>query len=153
MNIRVKILCGIFMMLALLMVSSCAPRKYVPKANEELYGTWINDRMATQKTVIFSGGFKDYLRISDTDPYEEGTEQIDTTWKDSNGTVWYKAFGTYTSGGEHPGLKYQWTRKISKSGTILEFMLNPVVEFDPKKYPTELDPNNVYYCIYHRATE
>ena len=34
-----------------ILLVGCVPSKYVPKPNEELYGTWINEKMSAQKYI------------------------------------------------------------------------------------------------------
>ena len=42
MKTRWTFLMIVLSLLALLLLGGCGPAKYAPKANEELYGTWIN---------------------------------------------------------------------------------------------------------------
>jgi hypothetical protein len=37
--------------------------------------------------------------------------------------------------------KVQTLERISKSGAFLEVMINGVVEFSPKSFPTKIDPS------------
>jgi hypothetical protein len=124
--------------------------KYVPKANEEIYGTWTNENapQLQKKTVISPGRFKDYLSVSDTSPFQEGRLQIAEKWTDSEDTVWYKVLVTV----DVSGYKVQVLHKISKSGTIHEWTALPVREFDPLTYPTQIVPGT-YYGIQYRVKE
>jgi hypothetical protein len=128
-----------------------AQGKYVPKTNEECYGTWTNEKGSLQKVVIFAGGWMNYTLISDTTPtYNEGTEQIETKWIDSESNIWYKFFGTITEGmGE--GQKFQTLARISKSGTVYERVTAIVDEFNPKNYPTEVGPSGPNYVFFTRS--
>jgi opacity protein-like surface antigen len=124
---------------------------YIPKANEELYGTWTNENMSPQKTVNFAGGCKDFDLLSDSVSFGGGTEQIASTWKDSEGNIWYKTFDKGTAGGAYAGYKWQALQKLSKSGTVREFEVKRVSEFDPNSYPTRVDAKDSSYKIYYRA--
>jgi hypothetical protein len=129
-----------------------AQDKYVPKAKEESYGTWVNEKGSLQKTVIFAGGFMNYILMADKVPtYNEGESKIEAKWIDSEGNVWYKSFGTITEGmGE--GQKFQTLARVSKSGTVYERVTVIVDEFDPNKYLTEINPNSgPNYCYFTRS--
>ena len=156
---RMPVVCVSLVLFALIQVEGWAQTKYVPKENEELYGTWINDKSKNsqhmQKEVITSDGWKQYIDMNDTVPHDEGTGRIDSKWTDSAGNVWYKTFSTTTSG-TYKGFKDQWLIRISKSGTVLECVYFDVGDFDPKLYPTEIDPKymnnyNGGYRIFYRA--
>ena len=124
---------------------------YIPKANEELYGTWTNESMSPQKTVNFAGGCKDFDLLSDSVSFGGGTEQIASKWKDSEGNIWYKTLDKGTAGGAYAGYKWQALQKFSKLGTVREFEVKVVGEFDPNSYPTKIDPKDSSYKIYYRA--
>jgi hypothetical protein len=147
-----KILRIAILLLAVVFVAGCAPGKYVPKANEELYGTWTNEKgVEVEKKISNSpADFKMYLTVSDTDPSVGGTAEILSKSKDSDGNIWYKTFGTFTSG-SGSGTKYQCLWKISGSGTVMECVLQTVVDFDPKNYPSSIDKSADYYRIFFRA--
>ena len=55
--------------------------------------------------------------------------------------------------GTYEGIKSQELYKLSKSGTIMERAWVDLGhgEFDPSKYPTEIDPKSYYYRILYRA--
>jgi hypothetical protein len=148
---RTKIFLVIIFSMLVPVLFACHSQKYSAKPDEELYGTWINPKFTPQKVINSADGFMDYILGSDTKPFEQGTEQIESKWADKDGVIWYKAVGTYTIGGEHPGLKFQQLIKISGSGKVLESALSPVLDFSSKNYPTKLDPTNIYYRIYARA--
>jgi len=139
---------------------SWTPGNYVPKPNEELYGTWTNTtevgKMATrvpQKEIHSPGEVQTFERLSDKAPSWEATEQIDTKWTDSDGNVWYKTFGTITLGWMK-GYKSQKLIKISKSGTMLEAVETEVAELDSSLYPSRItDSNDVDYYIFYRNAE
>ena len=96
MKTRVLLLYAPVILMFMIPFGAIAQDKYVPKANEELYGTWINDNAMPpqypKKTVYFPGGRKQYANISDTEPFEEDTEEIAEKWTDSEGNIWYKTY-------------------------------------------------------------
>jgi len=71
--------------------------------------------------------------------------------EDSEGNIWYKTFDTGTAGGAYAGYKWQALQKFSKLGTVREFEVKVVGEFDPNSYPTKIDPKDSSYKIYYRA--
>ena len=139
--------------------------KYIPTENEELYGTWINESVGVerQKSVNFPGGYKSYEKVSDSSPFEEGTEQIADKWTDSEGNVWYKIINVITlgivpsgpyKGHEYKGLKIQCLQKVSNSSTVREWTWVQVPAFDPGLYPNKIDPtDSQHYAIVYRAKE
>ena len=139
-------------LLVSMLVGGCGSGKYVPKANEDLYGTWVNQAYPEKKMVITPGGFKTYLSVTDTTVVHEGKEQIEGKTVSSNGTVSYKTFGEFTSG-PYTGIKFQWVRKVEKSGTVLEYVERPVAEYDPKNYSTEITPSDTYYRMYFKSEQ
>ena len=135
------------------------------KANEEICGTWTNDKASgeiahPQKLVETSVGYKLlgyklYSGVSDSDPFEIGTEKIDSKWTDSEGNIWYKTLGTLTAG-EYKGTKFQCLYKISKSATVCEFAYRYIGmgEFNPSQYPKNIPSNNgsdVYEIMFRAA--
>ena len=86
MKTRMLFLGALMILLSMIPIGVIAQDKYVPKANEESYGTWTNEKGTPQKAVIFAGGFMNYMLISDTTPtYNEGTQQIESKWQDAEG--------------------------------------------------------------------
>ena len=136
--------------LTLILLGGCAPRKYIPRLNEELYGTWTNEKGYPQRVVLFAGGFKQYSRMTDTVPtYSAGTEEIESKWQDAEGNIWYRLYVTDLPGGE----KFQTLAKISKSGTVYERVYNEVAEFSPKSFPAKIDPKSGTYGIWFRSAD
>ena len=147
-----RLLCLIMVLLAFISASLYAQStdsgKYMPKANEESYGKWINEKGSPQKAVIFAGGFMNYKLISDTIPtYNEGTQQIESKWQDAEGNIYYRLFGTITAGAGE-GMKFQTLGRVSKSGTIYEKVTAMVGEFNPNAYPTAIDPSGPHYNFF-----
>ena len=136
--------------LVLILLGGCAPGKYIPNPNEELYGTWTNEKAAPQRIVIFAGGFKQYTLMSDTVPtWSQGTNEIASKWQDAAGDIWYKIYVTDMPGGE----KFQTLAKISKSGTVFEHVYAEVAEFNPKNFPTKVTPNSATYTMHFRSAD
>ena len=131
-----------------------AQDKYVSKPNEELYGTWTNSQhdptWQVQKEVVSADGYKDYAKTIDTVPLQESTLHIDGKWTDSEGNIWYKLYGTLTSG-PYAGYNWQTLEKLSKSGTVRETQRSTAAQYDPAWYPTELKPDDQFYSISYRA--
>ena len=159
MNARMPLLCASVILLAMILLGGyCYGQNYIPKANEELYATWTNENAKStdaQKSVKFPGGYKLYLRISDTKPFEEGTEQISEKWTDSEGNVWYKTNGTVTfgifGGHDYEGFKWQCLYKFNKSGTVQESTWVHVFDFSHDMYPLKIDPKEANYGIFYRT--
>ena len=159
MNARTLIVVGSIVLLALIQIGGWAQTKYVPKENEEIYGTWINnqdkgDLFHPQKVILTAGKVVMYFKISDTDPSADGdmTWQIGSKWTDSEGNVWYKTFGTHLAG-MFKGYNWQELDEISKSGTVWESELNPIgkTDFDSDNYPPKIYPESFHYRILYRS--
>jgi hypothetical protein len=156
---RMLFLSFLMILLSIITFGANAQDKYVPKPNEELYGTWtskqnVEDFFHPQKIVNTADGYKNYAKISNSVPFEEGTEQIDSKWTDTEGNIWYKTFSTVTIG-VYKGYRFQSLVKISKSGTISESVSISIAhqDFKPAYYPTKIDPNDSTYKIMFRAEE
>jgi hypothetical protein len=136
--------------LVLILLGGCAPGKYIPKASEECYGTWINEKGYPQKVVLFAGGFKQYVNIADTvATYSEGTNEMENKWQDAEGNIWYRFLVTDLPGGE----KFQALGRVSNSGKVYERVYAQVAEFNPKNYPTRIDPKSYTYSIWFRSAD
>jgi len=133
-------------LLTLIPLVAGAQNKYVPKANEELYGVWNDATLPTAYEVYSPGAYQDYFRGIEA-VMREATFRIDSKWADSEGSIWYKVFGVDTD-----GQKFQVLFKVSLKGTLLEKQLKLVLDFDPGNYPTVLDPSDPYYHAYTRDT-
>jgi hypothetical protein len=131
----------------------CGPSKYVPKPNEELYGTWINEKMSAQKYVNTAGRWAEYLKSSDSSPHKEFAVAIVSKWTDSGGNIWYKTTRNDISG-SYTGFETTALSEISKNGTVWESVwTEPENEAEMKNptYPTKIDPNAFEYTVYYRA--
>lgn len=135
-------------LLSLVLLASCS------KPNEKLfYGTFTNDKISPQRTVRAPGLVKDYSLLADSNPVQEATEKIVKAWIDSEGNTWFQAEATITLGPYKNSVpKAQTLTKINKAGTVLEFMWNGVVEFNPSSFPTKIDPTDALrYRMYNRV--
>lgn len=142
---------ALFLGAALMMLLALLPPSEFAQSNEDLfYGTWVNEDAAPQKTVHVPGVFMNYALLSDSSPFEQGTVQIISSWKDSEGNVWYKTVSTFTTG-SGKGTMDQELQKISKSGTVLEYEWTYVGEYNPSKFPSRVDSSDGRYFIYYRA--
>lgn len=159
------ILAVLLSFLTLILLGSCGAGKYVPKANEEIYGTWINEKYGTidsttptyspQKEIIDASGYTAYLLISGN-PTEKGPETIVSKWTDSEGNIWYKTFGTASVSNprvEGGVLRLQSLQKLSKSATVRECMFFWHSKSVPDNYPTRIDITSDQYRVFYRAKE
>ena len=150
---------SVVILLALFGALGFGQEKYIPKPNEEIYGTWVNDEMMPPKTVNNPDGtFADYFPASYSKPYEGGKSEIVKKWTDSEGDVYYDTYDTMTFGSTMELTKFQCLKKVSKSGTVLEWNWVTVSDFGPEKFPSTLDPaKNEHdvagYLIYYRAKD
>jgi hypothetical protein len=136
-----------------LMLGSCSPSKYVAKPNEEIFGTWTNEKMSAQKLIIAADGGKLYLKVTDETPYSESTGAWISKWTDSEGNIWYKSFNSRIKG-PYSGFKFTELDKLSKSGTVLESVFKAPSndeELKNPQYPTKIDPQDSSYTIYFKA--
>lgn len=153
MNARMIPLGAPVVLLTAVLLAGCATSKYVPKANEELYGTWVNENSLPQRIVQVPDGWEQYLYTDDSQPFARASAVIVSKWTDAEGNIWYKSFGTITAG-LYPGEKFTELDKLSKSGTVWEFVWTMPTndrELITLVYPTKIDPKSPEYGIYHRA--
>jgi len=147
--------------LLVMLVQSCAPAKYTPKANEELYGTWINkgysghyarDVDHAQKEVIDSTGYQAFRFVDDVGKYWVGAETITSKWTDSEGNIWYKTYKGVRDwdDGMKPEVPH-FLYKLSKSATVRESVYAVRDIYTPSAFPTKIDPKDASYRVYNRA--
>lgn len=141
-------------LLALIQVGGWAQEKYVPKPNEEIYGTWVNEKSVNfnhiQKAINTLDGWTEYFNVSDSVPLDKRKKEIDRKWTDSDGNIWYRIFGTAISGSYK--MKYKELDRLSKSGAVLESVFTEAYpDFDSAEYPTKIDPKDTTYRIFYRA--
>jgi hypothetical protein len=143
-------LCCLLPLLAL----GCATRAAVVKADDPLFGTWINEEYGgiskgteAQKCVIFSDGRElDYQTMSDADPEWEGRFTIEEKWVDEEGNHWYKTSWTanYYPYRKEESWKGFGLMRVNASGTILEGVSAEA------GYPEELSVIGGAYGVYYR---
>jgi hypothetical protein len=141
-------------LLSLIQLASCGPGKYTPKPNEEIYGTWTNEKMSPQKEIHTADGSKQYLYTSDSTSFYEGTGKTISKWTDSEGNIWYKVLSTFTTPNTYKGQIFTVLEKLSKSATVWESVwASPSSDAELKNpvYPAAIDPNNSNYRIYYRT--
>jgi hypothetical protein len=155
----VVLFASLVILLAVFGALAFGQKKYTPKPNEEIYGTWVNEQMNPPKTLNNPDGtFADYFPASYSKPYQGGNKEIVKKWTDSEGSVYYDTYDTFTFGAGMVGMKPQCLSKVSKSGTVLEMMWVFVGEFGRDKFPSTLDTksgnsNMQGYLIFYRAKE
>jgi hypothetical protein len=116
---------------------------YIPKSNEEIYGTWINEDITFQKRIYYYWGYaEEYREVSSESPAYKITFTIVEKWTDPKGNVWYKIFKLYSVA---IGTEFCLT-KISNNGTIYESVYS-VGEFPSKD---DLNGDHPNYLIYYR---
>ena len=108
-------------------------------------GTWVNEEYIgvtyqRQKLINYSDGrWEEYNFITDDQSDHYGKYTMDDIWVGSNGDIWCKARRECLVHG-----KYYLFGKISKSGTVLEYV------FQESRYPTEISPIEGHYNIRYR---
>ena len=103
------------------------------------------------QTVYDSVGYKTYYGSSNNVLLDEGTQEIEKKWTDTEGNIWYETQGVNIGQSPNVGTKWQALYKVDKSKMALSLWINTVNEYDPSMYPTENDPkgNVEYHC--HRV--
>jgi hypothetical protein len=151
MTIRRIFLAVLGSLLCLFLLGGCGQGKYVPKANEEIYGTWINEKTGAKIVLSPDGSFGDYSLSSATTPHRGGKYKISRKWTDSEGSVYYEVFSTFTfdKAKWDIGTTLRNLEKVSKPGTVLEW--NWV--YATSDVPKAIDPKGNNYLIYYRAKE
>lgn len=130
--------------------------KYIPKENEELYGTWINKEYSglvyyqAQKEIVTAERWGWYRKMSDSDPYEGGTYQIDSKWTDPKGNIWYRIICTPDiSEAGYLASKGLWLIELSDSATVWEATWHLL----PADWPKEMERYVWSHNIRYRETE
>ena len=121
---------------------------YVPREDEELYGTWVNTTYVNttgqyaQKIVMSDwGDWEMYTKVTDTF-FITGTFIIVDRWTDSEGNIWYKEYIR----ARHELYPEFELDSISKSGTVWEY----VIGYDGFPTGDSMNSKNPYYRIYYR---
>lgn len=148
------IILAVVTLLVLILLGGCATGKYVPKPNEELYGTWTNEKTQNkdliQKAVYDAGGWEEYTKVSDARAIDGGTWAINSKWTDAQGNIWYEVFCSPTTGWA-AGIDYEALYKLSRSSTILECVYKQTSQSQGISYPSKIDPTSDTYHIFYRA--
>ncbi len=151
MKTRLSVLVVVASFLPMILIAGCTqPNK------EAYYGTWINEKGHYQKMVHISDGIvQNFTLLSDTAPTERAQVQIVKCWSDSDGNVWFNVQGTILEGPHKNTVpKIQTLERINKRGDFLEVMVKGVVDFNPKGFPTKIDPTDPYlYMSFSRAAK
>jgi hypothetical protein len=110
--------------IAFALLGGCGSTTYTPTANEEIYGTWVNEQAPpgsfSVPLAVYAPGLVKTYKIAGSAAAMECKLQITNKWKDS-GNVWYKCIETITGGTEGDiGTVVVLLYKLSKSATIME---------------------------------
>lgn len=147
MKARLSILCALTALSVLILLAACA----TAMNHEEINGIWVNEKTTPQKEVDTPNGWKQYIHVSDTVPFSEGTAVITAKWTDSEGNVWYKIL-CETSAKDNSE-KFTVLTKLSKSATVKESIWRAPANDEEMKsppYPEKIDPQDYFYSIYYR---
>lgn len=154
---RMRFPIAALLLLSIIQVGGWAQENVVQKGDEELYGTWVNEKNSAdvfhgQKVVVTAAGMEIHGKASDPAPGMVVSWDMTSKWTDSEGNVWYKTFGTSISGA-YKGANWQALEKISRSGTVWERAANylDLGRFNPAFYPKTIDPNGAYYRVLYRT--
>lgn len=154
---RMRFPIAALLLLSVIQVGGWAQEDVIPKGDEELYGTWVNEKNNAdvfhgQKVVVTAAGMDIYSKASDPAPGMVVSWDITSKWTDSEGNVWYKTYGT-SIGGVYKGANWQALEKISGSGTVWERAANylDLGRFNPAFYPKTVDPNGASYRVLYRT--
>jgi hypothetical protein len=153
MKVHLLLLAQVFVWLALIQGTTWAQEKYTPSENEELFGTWTNEKMFPPQLVENPNGtFEEHFPIDNPKAFKGGTIEIVKKWTGSDGSIYYYSFDTTTFGADK-GRKVKALWKISELGKVLEVVRRVTgwSEFDPKGMPTEIDPKDSFYQIFARS--
>jgi hypothetical protein len=125
---------------------------YVAKANEELFGAWINPdygQLDREEKFINrpDGVVLCYNTAARAEELWSAKCAITHKWVDAEGNIWYKWIMTEKRGGSiYSTYEYYYLTRISGSGTVLE------QSYSGYDYPDELNPESLKYnyFIYYR---
>ncbi len=137
----------ILVLAVLIIAGSCATEKKMIKESDELYGTWVNEdykRKNNDSKIIYKseGIIERYIEVPEEYLQAQGTFFIKNKWEDTEGNIWYNAQCNWEWGKQKFNEFY--LIRLSKSGTIYEEI------YHSRKYPTEIDSNDLTYRIYYR---
>jgi hypothetical protein len=143
MKIANTVFVGVLAFGILLILSNCTTTTTpLPVDNlDELVGTWVNESytVRAQKIVIEPDGvYVAYDKVEYLSYIGTGILELVEKWEDSKGNIYCKLRF------DRNGVWVYELDKINKSGTVLEFVQSY------NDYPTEIDPNDLEYCVYYR---
>ena len=137
----------VLVLAVLIIAGSCATQKqtYIPKTNEELYGTWVNTGYDSeeQKFINYNWGYTEsFLQATDEYANLPATFHIVDKWTDSEGIIWYKVNWQFKGS---PNMRF-YLFKINEDEGSWEQI------FSYKEFPSESDltPEHALYLIYYR---
>ena len=113
---------------------------YVPKENEEYYGTWVNDEYDnvytwTKWEIKPDGTWTSYSKVqSEYILVGKGTYTLTAKWKDDKGGIWYKM----TNKNDILEVNGYGLLHISDSGSTME------AAYGRSDYPTKIDPKKSF---------
>ncbi len=153
------VLLALLAAIVFLSTNACSPGRYVAQPNEELSGTWINEKMTNQKIAVDAGSLREFNIPSNPSPDIQGIVQITKKWTDSEGSVWYWTCDTIDNWWGLKAVPHQTLHKVSKSGTVWEQVGLWVDKFDNRNFPTKIDSSLVPrpydplsgYRVYYRS--
>jgi hypothetical protein len=155
---RFRALLVIAVVLSLLALCGCGPRRVVLRPDEVLYGTWTNPSPKIgcpniQKVVVSPGRWEDYYKISDQDPCATGTLEVTAKWKGEDGSTWYRTRTTVMTG-QMKGAFYQTLERIDPTGETRETGINYLMKFDDEQYPKDVRMGASWASsVYRRKTD
>ena len=151
MQTRTFVLILILVLAVMIIAGSCATQKqaYIPKINEELYGTWVNTDYdgvydeSPQKFIHYNWGYTESFGLVTAQyPNIRRVFYIMDKWTDSEGIIWYKV--TWQLRGS-PNMRFYIVKINVKEGSWEDI-------WSYKDFPSESDltPEHVKYEIYYR---
>ena len=151
MKARTLVSISILILAVLIVAGSCATHKqaYIPKPNEELYGTWVNTgydgvhEESPQKFIHYNWGYTEsFGLVTYQHPNTRRVFYIMDKRTDSEGIIWYKV--TWQLRGS-PNMRF-YLVKINENEGSWENV------WSYKGFPSESDltPEHIKYEIYYR---
>ena len=149
MKTRMFVLISFLVLGVLIVAGSCATQKqaYIPKPNEELYGTWVNTDYdgveEDQKFINYNWGYTESFQLV-TDQYVglQSAFYIMDKWTGSEGIIWYKVTWQFRGS---PNMRFYLVKINDTEGSWEQV-------WSYKDFPSESDltPEHVQYDIWYR---
>jgi len=149
MKTRTAVSILILVLVVLIIAGSCATQKqaFVPKTNEELYGTWVNTDYdgvdQEQKFINYNWGYTEYFRlVTEQNAAARSTFYIMDKWTGSEGIIWYKVTLQFRGS---PNMRFYLVKINDNEGSWEDV-------WSYKEFPSESDltPEHVPYGIWYR---